>query len=92
MAILRTEDLTKSYSGRTVVRGVNLEISSGEVVGLLGPNGAGKTTTLKVLSGLLHPTGGEVEVDGFVPFRRDAEATVMKGNNVAPVKLRQCAK
>src|SRR6476619_5663333 len=43
------------------------------VVGFLGPNGAGKTTTLKVLSGLLHPTSGEVEVAGHVPFKREAE-------------------
>jgi ABC-2 type transport system ATP-binding protein len=41
-------------------------------VGFLGPNGAGKTTTLKVLSGLLHPTSGEVSVEGFVPFHREA--------------------
>ena len=45
MATLRTEGLTKSYGGRIVVRGVNLDLASGEVVGLLGPNGAGKTTT-----------------------------------------------
>jgi lipopolysaccharide export system ATP-binding protein len=64
MAILRTEDLTKSYGGRTVVRGVNLEISSGEVVGLLGPNGAGKTTTFSMVVGLASPDSGRVLLEG----------------------------
>jgi lipopolysaccharide export system ATP-binding protein len=64
MATLRTRDLTKSYSGRTVVRGVNLEIASGEVVGLLGPNGAGKTTTFSMVVGLTAPDSGRVLLDG----------------------------
>ncbi len=55
------------------VDGVSFTIERGERVGFLGPNGAGKTTTLKVLSGLLHPTSGEVEVEGHVPFRRQVE-------------------
>ncbi|WP_027481414.1 ABC transporter ATP-binding protein [Deinococcus pimensis] len=60
---------------RTVeaVRGVNLDLARGEMVGFLGPNGAGKTTTLKMLSGLLHPTSGEVDVLGFEPRRRHAD-------------------
>ncbi|HSY21391.1 MAG TPA: ATP-binding cassette domain-containing protein [Polyangiaceae bacterium] len=52
------------------VDGIDFDIAPGERVGFLGPNGAGKTTTLKVLSGLLHPTSGEVSVDGFEPKRR----------------------
>jgi len=55
------------------VDGVTFTIERGERVGFLGPNGAGKTTTLKVLSGLLHPTGGEVEVEGHVPGRREPD-------------------
>jgi lipopolysaccharide export system ATP-binding protein len=64
MATLRTRDLTKSYGGRTVVRGVNVEIASGEVVGLLGPNGAGKTTTFSMVVGLTAPDSGRVLMDG----------------------------
>jgi lipopolysaccharide export system ATP-binding protein len=64
MATLHTSDLTKIYSGRTVVKGVNLDISSGEVVGLLGPNGAGKTTTFSMVVGLTAPDTGRVLLDG----------------------------
>ena len=64
MATLHTSDLTKSYSGRTVVKGVNLDIASGEVVGLLGPNGAGKTTTFSMVVGLTAPDTGRVLLDG----------------------------
>jgi len=58
---------------RVAVDRVDLEIRRGEVVGLLGPNGAGKTTTLKMLTGLLHPTNGELSVLGYTPFQRNIE-------------------
>jgi len=64
MATLRTHELTKSYGGRTVVRGVSVEVTSGEVVGLLGPNGAGKTTTFYMTVGLTSPDSGRVVLDG----------------------------
>ena len=64
MATLSTHSLTKSYGGRTVVRSVSLEVSSGEVVGLLGPNGAGKTTTFYMTVGLTAPDAGRVTLDG----------------------------
>ena len=64
MATLRTHELTKSYGGRTVVRGASLDVSSGEVVGLLGPNGAGKTTTFYMVVGLTAPDSGRVVLDG----------------------------
>ena len=64
MSTLRTHDLTKSYGGRTVVRGVNVDVASGEIVGLLGPNGAGKTTTFYMTVGLTAPDSGTVELDG----------------------------
>jgi ABC-2 type transport system ATP-binding protein len=55
------------------VAGASFQIAPGEVVGFLGPNGAGKTTTLKMLSGLLYPTAGQVSVLGHVPWRRERE-------------------
>src|SRR5499426_3562273 len=61
---LRTQELTKSYGGRTVVRGVSIEVASGEIVGLLGPNGAGKTTTFYMTVGLTGPDSGRVLLDG----------------------------
>lgn len=53
------------------VKGINLQIEQGELVGFLGPNGAGKTTTLKMLSGILYPTSGECKVLGYDPWKRD---------------------
>ncbi|HET8733050.1 MAG TPA: ATP-binding cassette domain-containing protein [Anaeromyxobacteraceae bacterium] len=64
---VRRHDVVKA------VDGISFSVGAGERVGFLGPNGAGKTTTLKVLSGLLHPTAGEVRVAGFVPSRREVE-------------------
>ena len=61
---LTTHDLTKSYGGRTVVRGVSIEVASGEIVGLLGPNGAGKTTTFYMTVGLTAPDAGRVVLNG----------------------------
>jgi len=53
------------------VKDVSFSVEEGELVGFLGPNGAGKTTTLKILSGLLYPTGGSARVLGYVPWERD---------------------
>jgi ABC-2 type transport system ATP-binding protein len=55
------------------VREIDLQVNVGEVLGFIGPNGAGKTTTLKMLCGILYPTSGHVEVNGFSPFRRDKD-------------------
>ncbi len=53
------------------VDGISFDLAAGEIVGFLGPNGAGKTTTLKMLSGLLHPSAGEITVLGYTPWKRD---------------------
>lgn len=65
--------LRRRYETRLAVDRIDLRIDRGEVVGLLGPNGAGKTTTLKMLSGLLYPSGGELSVLGFRPSERKAD-------------------
>ena len=71
---------------RTVeaVKSIDFAVAPGEIVGFLGPNGAGKTTTLKMLSGLLHPTAGQVQVLGYVPFARQRQflqqITLVMGN------------
>ena len=61
--ILKTENLKKSFSSRTVVNEVNLNLSKGEIVGLLGPNGAGKTTTFYMITGMIRPSSGEIFLD-----------------------------
>ena len=62
--VIETHGLCKSYGGRTVVDHLDLTVPQGCVYGFLGPNGAGKSTTMKMLLGLVHPTGGSVELLG----------------------------
>ena len=61
--ILKTGRLIKKYKSRTVVKGVSVEVSQGEIVGLLGPNGAGKTTTFYMIVGLVRPNSGRIFLD-----------------------------
>jgi ABC-2 type transport system ATP-binding protein len=63
----------RKYTDAKAVDGISFEIEEGELIGFIGPNGAGKTTTLKVLSGLLYPTSGEVSVLGFTPWKRQTK-------------------
>jgi lipopolysaccharide export system ATP-binding protein len=58
--IIHTKNLVKTYSGRSVVNNVSIEVKQGEIVGLLGPNGAGKTTTFYMVVGLIKPDAGDV--------------------------------
>ena len=60
MSVLTAEAVAKTYNGRRVVNGVNIEVRGGEIVGLLGPNGAGKTTTFHIMVGLVQPDEGKV--------------------------------
>jgi len=69
MLIIKTHELSKSFSKRgkkvEAVRGVDLAVEAGQIFGFLGPNGAGKTTTLRMLTTLLHPSGGNATIAGF---------------------------
>jgi ABC-2 type transport system ATP-binding protein len=80
-ALFSTEKVEKE-----AVKGINLTIEQGEVVGFLGPNGAGKTTTLKMLSGILHPTSGTARVVGYEPWLRDprmlGQMSLVMGNKM----------
>ncbi len=60
---LRTENLVKKYRNRTVVKGVSIEVTQGEIVGLLGPNGAGKTTSFYMIVGLITPNQGDIYLE-----------------------------
>ncbi|MDF2631330.1 MAG: transporter related [Symbiobacteriaceae bacterium] len=83
----------RAYKRVEAVRSVSFSVAPGEVVGFIGPNGAGKTTTLKILSGVLHPTAGRVEVVGHTPWeRRPAylrQIAMIRGSRplAAPVEL-----
>ncbi|MFM2315411.1 MAG: hypothetical protein RLZZ04_4689 [Cyanobacteriota bacterium] len=68
-----THFFRRTYREIKAVQNVSFKIQPGEVVGFLGGNGAGKTTTLKMLTGLIHPSGGEVRVADYVPFRRQPQ-------------------
>ena len=61
---LRSEQIVKVYKDRMVVKGVDIHVKSGEIVGLLGPNGAGKTTSFYMMVGFIRPTSGKVFIDG----------------------------
>ena len=69
--ILKTTNLCKSFSGQTVVNNISLNVERNSVYGLLGPNGAGKSTTLKMITGILKPTSGNIEFDGHTWKRSD---------------------
>ncbi len=69
---ITVEGLRKEYDGFTAVENLSFEIEKGEIFGIVGPNGAGKTTTLKMLSGLIAPTKGEIKIHGM-DIKKDAQ-------------------
>lgn len=79
MTILAARGIRKSYGGREVVAGIDLELARGECYGLLGPNGAGKTTTLRMLLGLTHPDAGTITLLGHPVPQAAREGRVRVG-------------
>jgi len=65
MAVIKVENIEKSFNGKRVLKGVSLNVRKGEIFGYLGPNGAGKTTTVRILTGLIRPDGGKAFVCGY---------------------------
>jgi ABC-2 type transport system ATP-binding protein len=77
--VIRLQNLTKRYGKFTAVDGISLEVPRGELFGLLGPNGAGKTTTMRMIAGILRPTGGSIHVGGVDMLARPLEAKARLG-------------
>lgn len=65
--ILECRNLTKKYSSTPALSGLNLSLGRGQIVGLLGPNGSGKSTLIKLAAGVLHPSQGELLLNGLAP-------------------------
>jgi ABC-2 type transport system ATP-binding protein len=77
--MIQLKSVTKKYGSFTAVDGINLHVKSGELFGFLGPNGAGKTTTLRMLSGILRPTSGEISICGIDLLRNGRAAKAKLG-------------
>jgi ABC-2 type transport system ATP-binding protein len=87
-AAIQCRDLRKTYDGKVeAVRGLSLEIQTGECFGLLGPNGAGKTTTIEILEGLLEPTSGEVSILGHSWNENEREMREWLGISLQETRL-----
>ncbi len=75
--LIKTNGLTKRFGPSTAVNNLNLEIKGGEIYGFLGPNGAGKTTTIKMLTGLLEPSAGEIFICGYEIIKNPTQAKAL---------------
>ena len=77
--MISIENLVKDYGSTRALKGINVEIPRGQVIGLLGPNGAGKSTTLRILTGYIKPTSGKIEVKGLDVTKHATEVKKMIG-------------
>jgi ABC-2 type transport system ATP-binding protein len=92
---LETKNLTKKFKGEIAVNSIDLKIRKASIYGFLGPNGSGKSTTLKMITGLLYPTNGEIIIDGHKWSRKDLndigaliESPALYGNLTARENLK----
>jgi lipopolysaccharide export system ATP-binding protein len=83
-SVLRADGISKRLGGRQILRDVDIEVRSGEVVGLLGPNGAGKTTTFYSIVGLVRPDEGRVSLDGVDLTREPMHMRARRGLSYLP--------
>jgi ABC-2 type transport system ATP-binding protein len=77
--MIKLINLTKNYGKLTAVNHIDLDVAQGEIFGFLGPNGAGKTTTIKMMAGLLQPTGGSILLGGFDVQKEPLKAKFITG-------------
>lgn len=77
--MIRVRNLVKTFGSFTAVNDISFEVGAGEIFAFLGPNGAGKTTTIKMLTTLLAPTSGSIELDGLDPMRHQKQARQLFG-------------
>jgi ABC-2 type transport system ATP-binding protein len=77
--MIRVRNLTKTFKAFTAVKGISFDVKKGEIFAFLGPNGAGKTTTIKMLTTMLNPTSGTVELDGINTVRHQMAARTKFG-------------
>lgn len=87
MNAITVHGLKKSYNGREVLRGIDLSVSEGEIVGILGPNGAGKTTAVEMIGGLRIPDEGTITVHGINPVTGDPELRRVLGMQLQQAQL-----
>ena len=81
-SVLELNNLTKKYGSKVALDNVSLSVPKGSIVGLLGPNGSGKTTMLKLATGLLQPTSGEVFACGFKPGAESKDLVAYQSDKV----------
>jgi len=84
---IETKSLTRFFGDFCAVKQVNLQVARGTLYGFLGPNGAGKSTTIKMLTGILAPTSGEVSLLGLNPWNRREAIEIKKQMGVVPEGL-----